>query len=917
MKRLLLSYMLFLFGLVSFAQTSYTIKGQVLDKKTKEAVLQASIRVMNSKDSSFVTGGATDEKGNFSLKVPNGRYIVGTSFLGYKPVFRNVTAAAPNLGQIFLGEDGILLKEAVVTGKVVEVKVNGDTVEYNADAYKTQPSAVVEDLIKKLPGAVIGTDGSITVNGKTIQKILVDGKEFFSNDPKVASKNLPASMVQKLQVLDRKSDMSQMTGFDDGNEETVINLQVRPGMKEGLFGNAYAGYGTKKRYETNGMVNYMKNSSQFTVIGGMNNTNNAGFTDFASSSFAGNRPPRGLSFGNNNGITASKNGGFNFSNDFSSKLTIGGNARYGFLDNDVLSNSYTQNFNTTGNQYTTSKGNGRNKSQNIGTNIKMDWKPDSLTRVIFSPVLQYNTNNNLQSSKFYTTLSNMTDTINKGNTSYDADGHGLTLSGTLDLSRRLNAAGRTLSATLGGGVNNSNNDGTNNSATYYQVSSNDDVYSQLFTQKDNGHNWSGFLSYVEPVGHNNFMQLTYQYTNTYSKSDKTTTQADTIMTDYTRNLKTDFATQNVSLNYKMVRSKYNLTFGVGLQPTRLNVDIISPDVTLNQSVTKKTVNFAPNAQFNYLWSKSKNLRFDYRGISTQPSSSQLTNGIPSGTNITLGNADLKPSFEHRVNLRFQNFNPKEGSAMMLFSRFSYVLNDIVSTSTLQSTGKRITQYTNVDGDFSGNARFIVNQPIFNKLLTVSSMSYASYSRAKGFINEEANAANTAMFQETLGFNYRSGLFDFNIRGNINYQNIDNSLSGQTNQSTFQYGGYGSSTVYLPGDFSIDTDLEYTANSGYSSGFKQNQWLWNASLAKQVFKDKSGTIRLKVYDILDQRNNISRSSSNTSIQDTFTNGMPRYVILHFVYKFQMFKGGAKQSDMDMRRFGPGGFGGPGGPGGGPR
>lgn len=897
--RHLLFFLLFLSAVLSVNSQTINIKGTVIDKSNKEAVEAASVRILNQKDSTYVTGSSTNSSGAFSVNVKSGNYIVSVSFLGYSSIYKNVTPATANVGIMYLGEDAHLLKEAVVTGKAVEVKVNGDTIEYNADAYKTQPSAVVEDLIKKIPGATVGTDGSITVNGKTIQKILVDGKEFFSNDPKIASKNLPASMVQKLQVLDRKSDMSQMTGFDDGNDETVINLQVRPGMKEGLFGNAYAGYGSNKRYEANAMANYMKDNNQYTFIGGLNNTNNAGFSDFASSMFGNNRPPRGISFGNNNGITVSKNGGFNFSSDLTPKLTLGGNARYGNLDNNVISNSYTQNFLSTGNQYTTSKSTGDNKSQNLGLNLRMDWKPDSLTRVIFTPTLQYNTNDNYQTSNAFTTKGN--DTINTSKTLYDANGHGTTLGGQMDISRRLNAKGRTLSATFIGGLTNSNSNGLNNSATTYptDVNANTNLM-QNFTQKDDSRNWSGFVSYVEPLNKTNFLQLTYKYANTHSESDKNTNDSTGVVAAYTRNLTTDFQTHNVSLNYKIVGEKYNFTVGIGLEPSKLNVNITSPDSAQVQSVAKTVTNFAPNAQFNYYWSKMKNLRIDYQGSSSQPSSSQLTDGIPSGTTQTLGNADLKPSFQHNLRLRFRNFNPKEGSAMFMMGNFSYTLNDIVSMSNVNSnTGQRLTTYTNVNGDFSGNVRGMINQPVFNKLFSISNMAALSYTRSKSFINSDQNISKNYTISENPGINYRSDLMDLSMRGNFTYQNILNSLKGQTNQSTYTYGGYADATLYLPANFSFDSDVTYSTNSGYSSGFKQNQWLWNMSLSKSVMKNKAGTIQVKIYDILNQRQNISRTASSESISDSFTNGISRYFMVHFVYKFQLFKGGMKQSDMDLR------------------
>ncbi|HOV71996.1 MAG TPA: carboxypeptidase-like regulatory domain-containing protein, partial [Dysgonamonadaceae bacterium] len=240
-----------------------TIAGKLIDQTTKEPVALANIRILQPNDSAFVTGQASKSDGTFSIPVKYGSYIVHISFLGYKDIYKNVQVTASNptvqLGTLLFYPAEIVLSEVVIAAKAPEIRVKGDTLEFNADSYKVTESAVVEDLLKKMPGVEVDKDGKITVNGREIKKILVDGEEFFSDDPKVASKNLPAKMVEKLQVLDRKSEMAQMTGFDDEEEETVINLVVRPGMKEGLMGNAFAGYGSKDRYEANAMVNYMKN----------------------------------------------------------------------------------------------------------------------------------------------------------------------------------------------------------------------------------------------------------------------------------------------------------------------------------------------------------------------------------------------------------------------------------------------------------------------------------------------------------------------------------------------------------------------------------------------------------------------------------------------------------------------------------
>lgn len=920
MKASLFLIFLSLFTASLTAQEKTTISGSVYDNSTKEEIEQASVRILNAKDSSYVNGVVTDEAGKFRIQLNRGQYIVHVTYLGYASAFVNVNANKESvaLGKINLKDDGILLSEAVITAKAIEIQVKGDTVEYNADSYKVQESAVVEDLLKKMPGVEIDADGKITINGKEIKKILVDGKEFFSDDPKVASKNLPASMINKLQVLDRKSDMSLMTGFDDGNEETVINLTVKPGMKEGMFGNAYAGYGNKDRYEVNGMASYMRNNNQFTVLGGSNNTNNAGFSDFASSSFGGNRPPRGLNFGNKNGLMTSSNGGFNFATETTPTFKWGGDIRYGNTDNDVQSNSYTQNLLTDSiskervDQFENKTSWGRNKSDNLGLNLRFEWDVDSLTKVIFTPNIQYNKNKNWQNSDYLTTLANPNDSINWGNSEYYMDGSGIKLNGNLDISRQLGKKGRVLSVGLSGGLNDSDSKGINFSETYYKdTNKKDELLDQIINQDETGYNWRGFVSYVEPIGKNNFLQFTYNYRKNHSESDKKTYKNDGVMTidtTYTKLLKNDFTNQEISLNFKAVREKYNYTVGLGIQPS--SSKSITSRVDTANLVKTNVVNFSPTAQFNYIWDRSSNLRIDYNGTTNQPTTTQLSDvpDVTNATNVVIGNPNLKPSFENRLSIRFRKFNAEKGSAIMLFSRFTYTMDDIVNVSTVNQSGDRVTTYDNVSGNMSGNARFIINTPLRNKKFSINSMSFASYNRIKGVTNSMENISNTLRLQESLGLEYRSDIFDAGLRTNFTYNNIKN--TSRDGQEDFSYGGNFNTTVYLPYNFTLESDINYANSSGYSSGFDQAEWLWNASLSKQIFKAKNGTIRFKIYDILQDKKNITRSSTAEYIRDVSTNTLTSYFMVHFIYKFQLFKGGVKQGDMEegMGRGNRGGYGG---------
>ncbi|HMM17781.1 MAG TPA: outer membrane beta-barrel protein, partial [Petrimonas sp.] len=315
---------------------------------------------------------------------------------------------------------------------------------------------------------------------------------------------------------------------------------------------------------------------------------------------------------------------------------------------------------------------------------------------------------------------------------------------------------------------------------------------------------------------------------------------------------------------------------------------------------------APMAQFNYRWTRQHNLRLRYFGNTDQPSVTQLSPvvDVSNPLNITYGNPDLKPSFTHRMNLRYQNFNPEKNRSMGFFGDIRYLTNDIVSsTMTDRETGRRETTYENVTGNWNANGRMMMNLPLKNIKFSVFSMSFASYNHANGFSNLEKNLSRRLNLGETLGLNYRSDLIDFGVRGNISYNKVKNSLEGQRDQEFLNYGGNANTTLYLPWDMSIESDINYSTNSGYSDGFTQDEWLWNASIQKQLFKQKNGTIRLKIYDILQQRSNISRSVTSNYIRDTTTNTLTTYFMVHFVYRFNIFKNGATQEDM-MPQHGPG-------------
>ena len=823
------------------------ITGTVIEGGTNEPIEQATVRLLNAKDSTMVGGVATGRNGSFTLKnIKNGNYVLNISFIGFETLYKAIQVTGKNnpmqLGKLTLSDASIQLGEAVVIGKAPEVTFRNDTMEFNAESYKLTEGSMLEDLLKKMPGVEIDSEGKITVNGKEIKKVLVDGKEFFSDDPKVASKNLPSKMIDKVQVLDKLSDMAKMTGFDDGEEETVINLTVKPGMKQGWFGNAYAGYGSEDRYEGNFMVNRFVNNDQFTIMGGLNNTNNMGFSDLSSSMFQGMGRGGG---GAGNGITTSGNIGLNMNKEFNSKLTINGNLRYSHSENDAYSKSNRQNIlPDDSTSYYNETNNNHSRSDNVAADIRMEWTPDTLTRVIFRPNFSYS-NSHRRENGYFNTLSGDMDTVNIGESRYLSDGEGYNVGATLEFSRKLNSRGRVLSGSLSGRLSDSYNEGLNYSNTEYRLlaaGENNDLVDQQFRYDNNSFNYRVYLSWVEPIGHNNFIQATYSIRqnkqeslkNSYTREEGSE-EYNVLDTAYSQSYRNNYINQQVSLAFKSVREKFDYTIGLTVDPSHSTSETFVGDTVLS-SITQNVVNLSPMIRFNYRFGKRTHLRINYRGRTTQPSVSQLqpVADVTDPLNTRTGNPNLKPTYSNNLSVRFQNFKPEQQSAFMTMLNFNYVVNDIVTKSAyIENTGRQMTTYDNVNGNFSGNVRVMYNAPFKNRKFSFNTMTMGSYANSNGFINSEKNTNKNIVLQERAGINFRSDYLDLGVNGNIRYNATRNSLQGQSELNTFNYGVGGNTTIYLPWDFKIESDISWSTNSGYSDGFEQNEILWNARCCRHL------------------------------------------------------------------------------------
>ena len=776
MKKLLLLALLAMTTVVGFAQKR-EVSGTVLDSQTKEAVSMVTVQLLKS-DSTFVGGALSDNKGHFTIKAPaDGNYILKLSSVGYKPLSRAVSVkqnANVNLGTLRFSADAIMLKEATVTAQAQKVVVKEDTFEYNANAYRTPEGSTIEELVKRLPGAQVGDDGKITINGKEVKKILIDGKEFMTGDTKTAMKNIPTSIINKVKAYDQKSDLSRVTGIDDGEEQTVLDFGVKAGMDKGVMANADAGVGTKDRYSARAFGGYMKG-----------NVNDMGFGG------------RGGFFGRGrNGLNASKMAGVNLNYEKKDTLKIDGSVRWNHSDGDVWSKSSSENYVSTVGSFSNSVNQSFSRGNNFNAQARVEWTPDSMTNIMFRPTLSLSNSDGLShgsSASFnedpydYTTdpltaealktLAQNGVIVNYNTSNSISYSKSSSTGAMLQVNRKLNSRGRNV--TLRGDVSytdsKSNSLSTNN-VHLYQLK---DALGQDSTYQTNRYNlapsksWSYTLqtTYSEPLWKGTFLQLRYQFKYSYSKSDRSTYDFSNLGEEFFSGINptyrswdgylnrlerpyTDYLdknlsryseyknyTHNIKLMFRMLRTKWQLNAGVMMQPQRShyaqNYQGVSVDTTRN------VTNFTPTLDFRYKFNKVSNLRVNYRATTTQPSISQLLDIYDDSDplNISTGNPGLKPSFNQNFRLFYNSYFEKTKQSVMTFVDFNNTRNSISNKVTYnETTGGRITRPENINGNWNVNTALMFNTPLDSAgFWNINTFANLNYSNNVGYISLSRDA----------------------------------------------------------------------------------------------------------------------------------------------------------------------------------
>ena len=770
-KRILFSLTLMCFTVQVFSQR-ITVSGRVLDS-AGEAIDMVTVQILTLPDSTYVNGCVSNSRGYFTLpSVTAGSYAVKFSFVGYgtKVQAVNLTTRRTqvNLGTVRLEEDAVLLKEAVVTAQAAQVEVKEDTLQYNVSAYRVPEGSALEELVKKIPGAEVSEDGTITLNGKDITKILVNGKEFFSGDTQVAMKNLTVDMVDKIKAYDKKSDLARVTGIDDGEEEAVLDLTVKKGMNQGIFGNVDLGGGTESRWVGKAMVNQFADRRQFSLMANLNNVNDQGFPGGGG----------GFRMGGNNGLTTRRMIGGNFALE-TNKVEIGGNLRFQHDDTDTQSKSST--YTTASGQYGNSLSKSLSHRLSLNFDGRLEWKPDTLTNLIFRPRASISKNRSNSQSRSIKATEDTNPYMETINEFFGSSLEGIDLrnilsgneklalallnaqssqslsnndnknaSGELQLNRKFGSEGRNVTLRVTGGYTDGDSENFSYNDQFYFISSTNagNVNSLIRYSKTPTTSWnySSQLTYSEPIARATYLQFSYRFSRNYSESDRNTYDLSGIMGDnpigylpfgwesyrdksLSKYVENTYDLHNLGLTLRVIRSKWQLNLGATYQPQHSVTNYQQGEYMDRMGTfTRNVNNFSPTLDYRYNFSRMSRLRIIYRVQTSQPSVSNLLPVIDNSNplSISMGNPSLRPSLTNRFEINYNTFLPESQTGIMAMMNIRATNNNVSSKTTYFKNGGSLSMPENIDGNWNAMGIFNFNTAFKDKRFTVNTFTRASF-----------------------------------------------------------------------------------------------------------------------------------------------------------------------------------------------
>ena len=938
----------------------------IIDGSTTENMPQVTVQLFELPDTTFIYGTVTDNEGWFNIKkVPVGEFLLRYSFMGYSTQefsFKTVKEDRERaLGVFKLYEKSIMLTEAVIEDALPPTQVVDDTLMFNVSAFRVPEGSVLEELIKRLPGVEVDENGTITVNGRTVSRILVDGQEYFGNDQQMATKNLPVNIIRRIKTYQRQSDLARITGIDDGEEETVMDLEIKPNMRNGWLHNIDGGIGkpvgkndygewVKYLYSGRYTLNRFQANTQLSINA---NTQNSG---------RGN----GVGYNHQLGVNFSKNIGEPYPrrrNEF--PLVIGGNIRYNGSTSRSLSESESETFTT---QYQSASFRNNRSNSNSGNNsvngeFRMEWMPDSSLNIIFRPSFQISRNHSNSSSEQATfntdpyLATDMTDILSEyrylgtdmldsiGVNSQTSTSHSKTgnnqLSGEFQFNKRFNDLGRnfTIRFTF------SSTKGTNDSYSYsdqkyYQDHRRDTVMNRLNVSPTDNSSWSGRIMWSEPIdsGRGN-LQLSYQIqVNNRNQNRETYVFWGDEFADWYeswmlpdnlepyRNDRLSRSATNVSRNHTLtLQFRYNFTnsninIGVNWMPQYTGMDNFQYMGTVIGDTSRVVYNWSPSINYRYRFDRQKSIQFTLRTNTSQPSMEDMMDITDDSNplNIRKGNPGLLPTLRNTAEANYQNYITETQKTINLRLSLENSLRNVTQKTDYDpTTGVSVTQPINMEGfwtNWSASTNLTYNQTIPNTKWRYNASANGSYRHQESYMrtgsigqyNPGAGAGGAAVLSttntisagENASVTYRNQWLEVTANGRFTYNHSENNQRQNQNMDTYTFSYGGRANARLPWrNLNFGTDLTMQSRRGYSGSYNRNDLIWNANASFSFLKGNAGTLQIQYYDILNDESNVTRSVSTTGRTDTKNNSIHSYIMVHFILRANVF--GTRAARQQMR------------------
>ena len=892
-----------LFSLFATSQEKYTIKGKVIGANDKFPLESATVYFTTIKDSTMLEYTLTDKNGDFVFNVkkqdqPTFLKVTYMGFETHKEEVKEITANR-EFKTISLIESANMLSGVTIITEEPPIRVKNDTIEFKASLFKVRPDSNVETLLKQLPGFEVDSDGKITVNGKEVNQVLVNGKPFFDRDGTMALKNLPAELINKVQVSDFKTKKEEYSKSESTSENSSINFTIDKEKNRGYFGKFLGGYGTDDRYESSFIVNLFNNNRKISVLGSSNNINAPGFSmDEVFDNMGGGRNSRGgTNRGVGRGITQSNLIGLNYSDEWTKGLQASGNYNFSNTDTENLTKSKSLNFLPTGNFNTESQSKTKNESTSNKAGFELEYKAIPSIRIFASPKFSNSRSNNFSESENSSREENGTlknDSKSKSNRESESNN----FSNSINFNKSFEKKTRNLSVVLNNNNTTSNSSGITQSETNYYTTQTSDKRNQNNLSDNSYDAYSAEIEYTEPVTDSIRFKIGMEYNYINSVNDSKTYNFNT--TDQI------YSDLNVFQSNYTTSTQNSITpkAGIRLEKNKFSVDINSSSTIvqydnfsnyLNQATDLNKKYILPNlsGQVRYKIDRSKALTTRYNYSVSLPSSNQLLPvvNLSNPLNTITGNPDLKPNEKHSASINYRNFDFRTRSGYNIYANADFYASEIITSSIYDVDRKRKTTYENISGTYSISGGGSWNKSIKQEsnLLRYGISLNGNFSTSKGFTDGVLFDAVSTGISPRIYMNYDYGEF-FTVAPSYNfsynetqYENyLTNSSSNYVHRFNIQ------TTSYWPKNWTWGNDFGYTYNSRLSSEFKKDFYLWNTSLSYSFF-NKDFVAKIKVYDVLNQNQSTTRTISDTSIRDEENTILKRYAMFSLTYKIQNFAG----------------------------